>query len=60
MLETIDGFAEVGLSISIDCIGEQHDYWRHKGTWDKVQKIKRVYKFKQANQNFVFTKIRTA
>lgn len=61
VLETIDGFAEVGLSISIDCVGEQHDYWRHKGTWDKVlSNLKEFHKFKLANPKSVFTKIRTA
>ena len=61
VLETIDGFAEVGLSISIDCIGEQHDYWRHKGTWDKVlSNLKEFHKFKLANPKSVFTKRRTA
>ena len=59
VLETIDGFADVGLSISIDCVGEQHDYWRHKGTWDKVlSNLKEFHKFKLANPKSVRTKIR--
>ena len=61
VLETIDGFADVGLSISIDCIEDQHDYWRHKGTWNTVfNNLKEFHKFKLANPKAVRTKIRTA
>jgi len=61
VLDMIDGFKNVGLSISVDCVGEQHNYWRHKGTWDKVfANLKEFYKFKQANPDSVQTRIRTA
>lgn len=61
VIDMIDGFQSVGLSISIDCIGDQHNYWRHKGTWDTVfSNLKEFYKFKQANPDSVNTRIRTA
>lgn len=61
VLETIDGFADVSLAISIDCIKDQHDYWRHKGTWNTVfNNLKEVYKFKLNNPENIRTTIRTA
>lgn len=61
VLETIDGFADVSLAISIDCIKDQHDYWRHKGTWNTVfNNLKEVHKFKLNNPENIRTTIRTA
>lgn len=61
VFETVSGFADVSLSISIDCIKDQHDYWRHKGTWNTVfNNLKEFYKFKQTNPELIHTAIRTA
>lgn len=38
LLELCKGFKYVQIAISIDCMGDQHDYWRHKGTWNTVWK----------------------
>lgn len=61
VLETIDGFTNVTIAISIDCIEDQHDYWRHKGTWNTVfNNLKEVHKFKLNNPEYIHTTIRTA
>ena len=36
LLELLEGFDHTNIAISIDAYGEQHNYWRHKGTWDVV------------------------
>jgi sulfatase maturation enzyme AslB (radical SAM superfamily) len=38
LLELCEGFKSVQIAISIDAMGDQHDYWRQKGTWDIVWK----------------------
>ena len=50
VLETIDGFADVGLPNKYRLYRRsQHDYWRHKGTWNTVFNNQKNYKFKLAN-----------
>ena len=52
LMDKLDGFKFVDISISIDCVGEQHNYWRHKNTWDIVQKnCETLYKWKQGKDN---------
>ncbi len=36
LLELLEGFHHTNIAVSIDAYGEQHNYWRHKGTWDAV------------------------
>jgi len=36
LLELLEGFKNVFISISVDAIGDQHNYWRQKGSWDAV------------------------
>jgi sulfatase maturation enzyme AslB (radical SAM superfamily) len=50
LLDLLDGFAFVDLSVSIDVAKEDHNYWRSPGTWDTVYKnlqILREYKEKK-------------
>ena len=61
VFETVSGFHDVDIAISIDCIKDQHDYWRHKGTWNTVfNNLKEFHKFKQTDPESIHTTIRTA
>ena len=64
LLELLEGFRHVNISISIDTYGEQHNYWRHKGTWDAVynntQEIQKWAKDKNEKGFSVHISIRTA
>jgi len=60
LLELFEGFRNVQIAISIDATGDQHDYWRHKGTWNIVWKnIREIEKWAHS-QNGANMKIRTA
>ena len=60
LLEHLSGFKEINISVSIDVVDDQHNYWRHKNTWDNVWKnTQLLYKFAQDNDN-VILQIRTA
>lgn len=60
LLEHLSGFRHVTISISMDVAGDEHNYWRHKNTWDNVWKnTKTLHKFAQENSN-TFMQIRTA
>ena len=64
LLELIEGFHHTNIAISIDAIGEQHNYWRQKGTWDAVynntQEIQKWTKDQKAKGNSASIAIRTA
>lgn len=36
LLELLEGFKNAFISISVDAVGDQHNYWRQKGSWDAV------------------------
>ncbi len=38
LLELLSKFKNVQISVSIDCIGEQHNYWRSAKSWHLVEK----------------------
>jgi pyruvate-formate lyase-activating enzyme len=38
LLTLLEDFTNVNFSISVDCIGPQHNYWRHNNTWHQVEK----------------------
>jgi len=60
LIELLDGFNNIDISISIDCIGDQHNFWRAKNTWHIVEaNCKELYKWKQGRNN-VNCAIRTA
>ena len=64
LLELLEGFHNTNIAISIDAYGEQHNYWRHKGTWDAVYKnTKEIIKWskdQKAKGNSASIAIRTA
>lgn len=37
LLEIVDGFKSVNISVSLDCTGTQHNYWRSSNSWDIVK-----------------------
>ena len=37
LLPLLTGFAKVDISISLDVIGDQHDFWRSKNTWKTIE-----------------------
>ena len=52
LLELFEGFREVDISISLDVIGEHHNYWRQKNTWKTVEEnINKIYKWQQLHSN---------
>ena len=60
LLELFEGFREVDLAISLDVIGEHHNYWRQKNTWKVVEEnIDKIYKWQQSHSN-IATNTRTA
>jgi len=60
LLELCKGFDAVQIAISIDCMGDQHNYWRHKGTWNIVWKNTREIEKWVHSQDGANMKIRTA
>ena len=61
LIEAISGFKWIMLAVSIDCVGDQHDYWRHKGTWDKVwANTQEFYKFAKDPNNRCHMTVKTA
>ena len=52
LLELFEGFKDVELNISLDVIGEHHNYWRQKNTWKIVEEnIAKIYKWQQSHSN---------
>jgi MoaA/NifB/PqqE/SkfB family radical SAM enzyme len=48
LFEAVKGFRHVEINVSIDCVSDAHNYWRHKDTWDTVKKnLDRLYKWKK-------------
>jgi len=46
-------FKHVDWTASIDCMGKAHDWWRHKGSWEKVEKnLERLIKLSEQYENF--------
>jgi sulfatase maturation enzyme AslB (radical SAM superfamily) len=60
LIDLLEGFHFVDIAVSIDCIGDQHNYWRQKNTWAQVEaNCKILYEWKQGKDN-VHCAIRTA
>lgn len=38
ILDFTSAFKEFTITFSIDAVGEAHNYWRHRNTWDRVEK----------------------
>ena len=54
LLELLKDFNDVNISISVDCIGTQHNYWRHNNTWHLVEKnIDRMIKWSNEAQELI-------
>lgn len=64
LLELLEGFKSVWIAISIDAVGDQANYWRHKGTWDTVynntKEITKWAKDQKAKRYQTLVAIRTA
>ena len=60
LMDMLEGFKFVDLAISLDCIGDQHNYWRQKNTWAQIEKnCEILYNWKQGKEN-VNCAVRTA
>lgn len=52
LMPLLEGFKFVDISVSIDCIGKAHNYWRSKNSWKQVEaNCKELYKWKQGKHN---------
>jgi len=52
LLPLLTGFAKVDISISLDVIGDQHDFWRSNNTWKTIEEnCNRIYEWKQQHSN---------
>ena len=61
LIPLLDGFKFASISISIDVVNEQHNYWRQKGTWDTVwSNIQELYEFVKTMPNNYSMQTRTA
>jgi sulfatase maturation enzyme AslB (radical SAM superfamily) len=61
LFEYLEGLKYTTFFISIDVIGDHHNYWRHKGTWDIVWKnTLEIYKYAKENKHTTRIGIRTA
>jgi MoaA/NifB/PqqE/SkfB family radical SAM enzyme len=61
LFEYLEGIKYKEFFISIDAIGDQHNYWRHKGTWDTVWKnTLEINKYVKENKRNTGIGIRTA
>lgn len=57
VLDMLSHFKSVSVAVSIDVIEDQHNYWRHNNTWDKV--YENTLKFNEyAMTNDVFRELR--
>jgi len=60
LIDILEGFKYVDIAVSMDCIGDQHNYWRQKNTWAQLQKnCEILYEWKQDKEN-VNCAVRTA
>ena len=60
LIDILEGFKYVDIAVSIDCIGDQHNYWRQKNTWAQIEEnCKILYEWKQDKEN-VNCAVRTA
>ena len=60
LIDLLEGFNFVDIAVSIDCIGDQHNYWRQKNTWSQIEaNCKILYEWKQGKDN-VTCAVRTA
>lgn len=60
LIDLLEGFNYVDIAVSIDCIGDQHNYWRQKNTWAQIEEnCKILYEWKQDKEN-VNCAVRTA
>lgn len=60
LIDLLEGFSFVDIAVSIDCIGDQHNYWRQKNTWAQLEaNCKILYEWKQGRPN-VNCVVRTA
>lgn len=61
LFEYLEGIRFKEFFISIDAIGDHHNYWRHKGTWDIVWKnTLEIHKHAKENKHNTGIGIRTA
>lgn len=52
LLELIEGFQSVTISVSIDCVGVQHDYWRSSNSWETVKaNVDKIYKWSEGEES---------
>ena len=60
LIELLEDFKVVDIAVSIDCIGDQHNYWRQKNTWAQIEaNCEILYNWKQGKDN-VTCAVRTA
>ena len=52
LLELIEGFKDVMIAVSIDCVGVQHDYWRSSNSWETVKtNVDKIYKWSEGGES---------
>lgn len=60
LIDLLEGFKFVDFAVSLDCIGDQHNYWRQKNTWAQIEKnCEILYEWKQSRED-VNCAVRTA
>jgi sulfatase maturation enzyme AslB (radical SAM superfamily) len=61
LLELVEGFKDVMIAVSIDCVGVQHDYWRSSNSWETVKtNVDKIYKWSEGKMSNKMFCTRTA